>query len=275
MDLEYRGSHRLNLERVHPKRPNSCRLSICANTVNLFRGRPDLTPEAVLVDINSRRIANGGKVVNLDEEAIGDEEIESYIATNAEGVGLHYLEGPKAVNYTLWDALVDAGFAIVPDHQMIYSDPLTLLKSELNYLPPDLVRRLVHEEDFSYQTFLDLYSFFISRAGHFEEGHVDMVLDVTKVNGLDSVVLANFASKGNEFPLSVPWNFFKNYLSFDWYGPAIDSVDQLPDEATLKRIMAGEKIEFGGRNFFYASIEIYYPKDKKGELDAIIQAHAS
>ncbi|MBI1871878.1 hypothetical protein HYS10_00480 [Candidatus Collierbacteria bacterium] len=270
MNLEYWGETRIKHERVQPKKPNFCRLSLTANAVNFFKGRLVFTPEQVLEIINEQRTKKGMAKADPDIDTLNDEEIENFVRDHGEGIETTSLDGGQYLNLALLDELIDAGFIIAPDHQMLYTDPLEPLKNNLGYLPLDLVRRLVYKEEFNHQTFIEFYSFFIARAGNLEEGHMDMVFDVARVNGIDSVILANLASKGNEYLLSVPWNLFKNYLCFDWFGAAVNDINQLPDAEGMKKLMTEGTFETNGRDFFYASLEIYYPKDKKDLLDKVL-----
>lgn len=272
MDLEYRGELRIKHERIQPKKPNFCRLSLAANAINFFHGQSVFTPEQVLEILNEKRVKSGITKVDPDIDTLTDEEIENFVKEHGDGVRSITLEGARYMNFALWDGLIESGFIVAPDHQMLYSDPLNLQKNELNFLPLDLVRRLVSEGGFDYHTFLELYSLFIARAGYLDEGHLDMVFDVRKVNGINSVILANLASKGNEYPLAIPWHLLKNYLCFDWSGAQIDDVGQLPDEEGMKKLMTDGTLEYKSRDFFYGSLEIYYPKDKKEQLDAMIKS---
>lgn len=274
MDLEYRQPLRINHERVQPIRENSCRLSVVANAINFFHGRRVFSPEMVLDIINSRRISAGSDPIDLDKEAVRDEEIEAFVRQNGEGVAVVSVEGACFANLALWDELVAAGFLIAPDHQMIYAEPPDYTRSHLFYFPENLLRRAVFEPEFSYQTFRDIYAFYISRAGFSEDGHVDLVFDVKNIDGLEAIVFANFGSKGNEHPYFVPWDFFRNYLFFDWNGPSIHDPSDFPDETGMEELFEKGTLEYKGRFFFYASMEVYYPEERKRQLDAILEKYS-
>lgn len=274
MDLDYRAETRIRHERVHPKIGEICRLSVAANVVNFFQGRVLFDPEQALEVLNSQRVAKDLPPLDPEKESPLDEEIRLFVDQYGEGIGDLELEGRRFMNLSFWRDLVEAGFIIVPDHQMLYTDPKVLLRNELYYLPPELTRRAVFEEEFSYQTFLDLYTFYLTYNGRIAEGHVDMVFDIKEINGLDSVILANLATRGNEYPVAVPWNFFKNYLAFDWTTLALTDVSQLPSEQQVREIMETGNLDVGDINIFYGAFDIYYPKDRRGQLDAILVKHS-
>lgn len=273
MDLEYRAETRIKHERIHPKTAEICRLSVAANVVNFFQGRVLLNPEQALEFIDNQRISKGLPPLDPERESPLDEEIRLFIDQYGEGIGNLEFEGRRFMALPFWQDLVEAGFIIVPDHQLLYTDPKVPVRNELFYLPDDLVRRAVFEKEFSYQTFLDLYTFYLAYNGRIAEGHVDMVFDVMKVNGLDSIVLANFGTQGNEYPVAVPWNFFRNYLAFDWTTLALTDTSQLPNEQQVSEIMEKGNLDVGEINIFYGAFDVYYPKDKKAQLDAIRQKH--
>ncbi|OGD70197.1 hypothetical protein A3A84_00390 [Candidatus Collierbacteria bacterium RIFCSPLOWO2_01_FULL_50_23] len=273
MDLEYRAETKIKHERIQPKIGEICRLSTAANIVNFFQGRVLFNPEQALEVIDRQRAIRGLPPFNSEKDSPLDEEIRSFIEQYAGGVGDLECEGRRFMNLSFWHDLVEAGFIIVPDHQMLYTDPKVLEKNDLFYLPADLVRRAVFEEEFSYQTFLDLYSFYFTYNGRIAEGHVDMVFDVINVNGLDSIVLANLGTRGNEYPVAVPWNLFRNYLAFEWTSPALTDLSQLPSEEQAYEIMEKGNLDVGEINIFYGSFDVYYPIAKRTELDDIRKRH--
>ena len=157
------------------------------------------------------------------------------------------------------------------DHQLVYYDPLNPEKNEISYLPADLVRRLVHEPEFSYQTFTDLYRYYLNRAKAVSEGHVDIVLDLIKADGVDSIILANLASYGNEFLIKLPFNFYKNYLAFDWTNEkAITTINEFPTETEFRTLRNIGFLKTEQFQFLYGLMEIYYQTDRRGQLDQIL-----
>lgn len=273
MHFEYDGPLRIKHARLHPKTPNSCRLSVVANATNYYSGQLLFTPERVLELINQHREETGEPIANLGQESLTDEEIRYFVLHHGQGMEQAAVEGRGTMSYSLWDELVANDFLIAPDHQMLYSDPRILLKNDILYLPADLRKRLIFETEFSYLTFQELYSYYIGLVGYLEEGHLDIVLDVRQVDGIPSIILSNLASKGNDFPAAVPWHFFANYLAFDWFGPGITDISELPDELGMKELFETGNHIRAGRNFFYGVLEIYHPKNRKWQLDAILAKH--
>ena len=271
MNLDYQGPTQIKLDRVLPQSPNSCRLSVLANAINFYAGKKLFTPEAVLDDINSQRQAKGRFAVDLTKETLQDSEIDATLKRLAPTLSLIRVNGIKYLTPTLWKALLLKQFFLVINHQLVYYDPLNPLKNELNYLPTDLVRQLVHEPEFSYQTFTDLYRFYLHRAKAISEGHVDIVLDLVEIDGVDSIILANMASYGNEFLIKLPFNFYKNYLAFDWTNEkAITDVKELPPETEFNALRNIGFLKTGQFQFLYGLMEIYYPTDHRGDLDQIL-----
>lgn len=257
---EYLGKSRIEYERVHPKAPNSCRISVVANAINYYHGRMVYAPEQVLEIINFRRKVRGEALINPNNDTVTDEEIEFFIAHYGHGVEMKSVEGGRCMNPALWDELVANDFLIAPDHQMLYDYPI----------PGDLLFQLAAEREFSYQIFRELYSFVINQAKHLDEGHMDIVLDVRKVAGVDMVVLANLASRDNETPIAIPWHFLRNYLALDYVGATITDVSELPDEQGMRELFEKGDVDHAGRHFFYGGLEIYYPANKKDQLNAIL-----
>ncbi len=271
MNLDYRGPTQIKLERVLPKSPNSCRLGVLANAINYYAGQKLYTPETVLDDINSQRKSKGISSADLTKETLQNTEIDATLKELAPNLGLIRISGIRNLNPDLWKALLSSQFFFVINHQLVYYDPLNPLKNELNYLPADLVKRLVHEPEFSYQTFTDLYRFYLHRAQAVSEGHLDIVLDLVNIDGVDSIILANMASYGNEFLIKLPFNFYRNYLAFDWINEkAITVVNELPTETEFNALRNIGFLRTTNFQFLYGLIEIYYPTARRGELDQIL-----
>ncbi len=271
MNLDYLGPTKIKLERVLPKSPNSCRLSVLANALNFYAGKRLFTPEEILGDINARRKTQGIAGVDLVKETLQDFEIDATLKRLTPTLSLIRTNGAKHLTSALWKALLAKQFFLVIDHQLVYYDPLNPLKNELNYLPTDLVQRLVHEPEFSYQTFTDLYRFYLHRAQAVSEGHLDIVLDLVNIDGVDSIILANMASYGNEFLIKLPFNFYRNYLAFDWTNEeSITNIGQLPTEREFKTLQNIGFLKIGKFQFLYGLMEIYYPTNRRGELDQIL-----
>ncbi|MBI2310753.1 hypothetical protein HYU90_02965 [Candidatus Collierbacteria bacterium] len=271
MNLDYQGPTQIKLDRVLPKSPNSCRLSVLANAINFYAGKRLFTPEAVLEDINSQRQSKGESAVDLTKETLQDSEIGTTLKRLAPTLSLIRINGAKYLNLALWKALLGKQFFLVIDHQLVYYDPLHPEKNEIGYLPADLVKRLVYKPEFSYQTFTDLYRFYLHRAKAVSEGHVDIVLDLVEIDGVDSIILANMASYGNEFLIKLPFNFYKNYLAFDWTNEkAITAVNELPSETEFKILRNIGFLKTRQFQFLYGLMEIYYPTNRRGELDQIL-----
>lgn len=271
MNLDYQGPTQIKLDRVLPKFPNSCRQSVLANAINFYAGKKLFTPEMVFDDLNSQRNTNGLPAADLTKETLQDSEIDATLKRLAPNLGLIRVNGAKYLCPTLWKALLAKQFFLVIDHQLVYYDPLHPLKNELKYLPLDLVQHLVYQPEFSYQTFIDLYRYYLHRAEAVSEGHVDIVLDLVEADGVDSIILANMASYGNEFLIKLPFNFYKNYLAFDWTNEKpITRIEELPTEVqfkTLRNIGFFKNNEF---QFLYGLMEIYYPTNRRGQLDQIL-----
>lgn len=271
MNLDYQGQTQIKLDRVLPKLPNSCRQSVLANAINFYAGEKLFTPEAVLADLNSQRKSKGIPVADLTKETLQDSEIDATLKRLAPTLSLIRVNGVRYLKPDLWKALIQKQFFLVIDHQLVYYDPLNPLKNEIGYFPPDLVRRLVHEPEFSYQTFTDLYRYYLDRAKAVSEGHVDIVLDLIEIDGVDSIVLANMASYGNESLIKLPFNFYKNYLAFDWTNEKpITRIEELPTEDQFKTLQNIGFFKTQGFQFLYGLMEIYYPTDRRGQLDQIL-----
>lgn len=268
MNLDYLGTTQIKLDRVLPKSPNSCRLSVLANAINFYAGKKLFTPEEILDDINIQRKTQGMAEADLTKEALRNHEIDGSLKKLAPNLSVIRVNGIKYLNLNLWKTLLSRQFFLVINHQLVYYDPLNPLKNEIGYLPPDLVKRLVHEPKFSYQTFVDLYRYYLDRAQAVSEGHVDIVLDLVEIDGVDSIILANMASYGNEYLIKLPFNFYKNYLAFDWTNEKpITRIEELPTEAqfeTLRNIGFFKTDDF---QFLYGLMEIYFPTDRRGQLD--------
>lgn len=271
MNLDYQGPTIIKLDRVLPRVPNSCRQSVLANAINFYAGKKLFTPEMVLDDINSQRQSKGLPAADLTKETLQDSEIDATLKRLAPDLSLIRVNGVKYLSPTLWKALLAKQFFLVIDHQLVYYDPLNPLKNELKYLPVDLVQHLVYQPEFSYQTFTDLYHYYIDRAKAVSEGHVDIVLDLIEVDGLDSIILANMASYGNEYLIKLPFNFYKNYLAFDWTNEKpITQIEELPTEDQFKTLRNIGFFKTGDFQFLYGLMEIYYPTDRRGKLDQIL-----
>lgn len=271
MNLDYQGPTQIKLDRVLPQVPNSCRQSVLANAINFYAGEKLFAPEAVLADINSQRQSKGQSVADLTKETLQDSEIDATLKRLAPTLNLIRVNGAKYLKTDLWKTLIQKQFFLVIDHQLVYYDPLNPEKNEISYLPADLVKRLVYEPEFSYQTFTDLYRYYLHRAKAVSEGHVDIVLDLIDIDGVDSIVLANMASYGNEFLIKLPFNFYKNYLAFDWTNEKpITRIEELPTEAQFKTLRNIGFLKTDDFQFLYGLMEIYYPTDRRGELDQIL-----
>ena len=271
MNLDYQGPTKINLNRICPKFPNSCRQSVIANAINFLSKKQLFTPESILVDINHQRKHEGKNEFDGHLEALADEEVDSFVSRSTPELSVIRVNGQQYLNTDLWKKLIEKQFILVVNHQLFYSDPLDLLLNEINYLPPDLVRRLVKEPDFSYQTFINLYKFYLDRAKGINEGHVDIVLDLKEIDGVESVILANLASVGNEFLINLPFNFYKNYLAFDWVNEkTITQVEQLPTEEEFQTLRHIGFLDNKAFQFVYGQIEIYYPIARRSELDQIL-----
>jgi len=271
VNLDYKGPTQIKLDRVLPKSPNSCRLSVLANAINFYAGEKLFTPETVLDDINSQRKSKGIPAADLTKEALQDSEIDATLKRLASTLSLIRVNSARYLNSSLWKSLLEKQFFLIINHQLVYYDPLNPEKNEIGYLPTDLVKRLVNVPEFSYQTFTDLYRYYLHRAKAVSEGHVDIVLDLIEVDGVDSIILANMASYGNEFLIKLPFNFYKNYLAFDWTNEkAITAVNELPTETEFKALRSIGFLKTDNFQFLYGLMEIYYPTNRRGQLDQIL-----
>ncbi len=271
VNLDYQDPTQIKLDRVLPKSPNSCRLAVLANAINFYGGEKLFTPEAVLDDINSQRKSKGMPSADLTKETLQNTEIDATLKELAPNLSLIRISGLRNLNPDLWKDLLSGQFFFVINHQLVYYDPLNPLKNELNYLPADLVKRLVYEPEFSYRAFTDLYRFYLHRAKAISEGHLDIVLDLVNIDGVDSIILANMASYGNEFLIKLPFNFYKNYLAFDWTNedPIVD-IGQLPTETEFNALRNIGFLRIANFQFLYGLMEIYYPTNRRGELDQVL-----
>lgn len=273
MNLDHLGDCRINLERVQPKRPNSCRLSVAANAINFYHGRTLLTPEAVLEEINGHRAGRDLPPINLDEVAVSDEEIHEFFDRGGYGVNLREISGIRALDWDFLLRLLDSEFVPAASHQLLYSDPSRHALNSLSYIPPELLFRLINDQQFSYQTFLDLQTFIAQLAGDLGHGHMDIVMDLKDHEGTPTLVLANLASYGNEHPVAIPWNLYRHYLAFDWGGGMpVEDISVLPDPELLKSLMDSGYVIRNGIEYFYGCFEIYHPVDRANELDALIKS---
>ncbi len=276
MLLDYAGECRVKLDRVQPKRPNSCRLSVAANSLNFFNGSQRYTPEQVLEHINQSRLTRGKPLADLDQEAIGDEEVVEFLANHGQGVIFREIEGRKYLNWDLLVELISSNFIVVADHQLLYCDPTKRGPNTFSYIPPELLYRLMNDEQFSYQTFLDFQDFIIRLYGDIGNGHVDIVVDLKNIEGTDCIVFANLASYGNEYPVAIPWNLYCNYLAYDWgngRGSFMRDISDLPNEEMLEQIKETGYLERGNMEYFYGCFEIYFPQERQTELDAILKKY--
>lgn len=271
MTLDYTGPTTIKLDRVLPKFPNSCRQSVLANAINYLTGTKSHTPESVLAEINRQRSQLGKNPIDLSKETLEDLEIDSALHTLAPELSVIRLNGDRYIDLILWRQLLDKQFILVSDHQMIYTDPLNLEKNEINYIPEPIRTTAVIDPKFNYQTLLDLYDFYLSRAGLLSEGHVDLVLETFREDDLDYLVLANMASFGNEKLIKVPFNFFKNYLTFDWHDEKpIKSTSDLPTAQQMKQLQQFGFLQTPNFSFVLGQIEIYYQTSRRSELDQIL-----
>ncbi len=209
----------------------------------------------------------------MDEVCLGDDEVNKFIDKYGGDVGSLMREGVGSLDLDFWRDLVQVGFLIIPDHQLLYSDPKDPSRTGFFHFSPELIEQAISEGGFSYQTFRQLYSQFLSRAGQIDEGHVDIIVGVRKINGIDCIILANSSAVRNGPPLAIPWNLFKNYLALDWSLPVITDIGQLPNEEQMQQIREKGSLDIGEANFFYGSYDIYYPKDRQRELDEILEKH--
>lgn len=271
MNLDYTVTTKINLDRALPRFPNSCRQSVLANAINFYAGKKLFTPEDILEDINLQRRTKNIPPADLTKESLLDIEIDVCLKRKAPELSVIRVNGAKYLNTDLWKKFLEKKFILVANHQSLYCDPLNYIRIQIDYLPPDLVSRLVYEPEFSYQTFVDLYKFYLDRANSLDEGHVDIVLDLINVDGIDCAILANLSSTGNEFLIRLPFNFYKNYLAFDWVNQkTITKIGELPSENEFKSLKNIGFLDNNNFQFIYGQIEIYYPTVRRGELDRIL-----
>lgn len=271
MNLDYVSGTSIKLKRCFPLHPNYCRQTVVANAINFFHKHQVYTPEEVLVLINKERANHGIPEANLNSESLTDEEIDTFVSKHGQGITLKRVFGGKYLDTSLWRQLVDHQFILVPDHQSLYTDPLNPSRNELSYLPPDLLDRLVASKEFSYKNLIDLYTFFINRAGKLDDGHVDVVLDFKPVNNRESVILANLVSTGHEPLMALPWHLYKNYLSIDWTTQKpITRIDSFPSQFDFLRLVKNGHLTANGYDFIYGALEIYFPVDRRNQLDKLL-----
>lgn len=258
------------MELVQPKRPNSCRLSVAANVINYYSDRPVVTPEEVLGFIDDSRVLQGLQPTDLAGDPVSDEEIDTFLKDHSGGISRHELRGKKFLDWGLLNGLISSGFVLSANHLLLYSDPSAHALNSFSYLPADLLSRLIEDNNFTYQTFVEFQQFAAGLTGDLENGHLDIILDLIEIEGVRYIVLANLASYGNDYPVAIPWDFYRHYLAFDWGGDLPIGISKLPDELTLSRLMENGYLERDGLEYFYGCLEIYYPADRKDELDRII-----
>jgi len=274
MLLDHHEACRIKLDRVQPKRPNSCRLSVAANAINFFAGTNVMSPERVLSRIDQYRQTKGLPPVDLNTEAVLDEEVHAFFKDYSPDIEMTDVYGERFLDVDFLEELLDAGCIIAADHLLLYCDPSWRSPNSLGYIPEDLLQRMLNEE-FTYQTFIEFQLFIAKLSGDISHGHVDIILDIKQVAGQKCLILANLASYGNEYPIAVPWDFYRHYLAFDWGGGLpMANPNILPDPDELSRLKEEGYLERDGLEFFHGGFEIYFPVAKKQELEAIIAKYS-
>lgn len=273
MDLDYFGESRIKLERVCPVRKNACRLSVATNTVNYFVGRKVLDTESAFIYFDQRRQRFGLPSLDLDRDVLMDEEIRSLYTEFCPGIGDCELSGLRAMDFSFWSDIVNAGFLIAPDHQMLYVDPKINVDKNFDYFPQDLVNRAINDPEYSYENFWNPYAYYLNYKGSIDEGHIDIVLDVLEHHGIKYVVLGNFDEVGNDHPIAVPWNLFRYYLPIDWAGPPIRRMTDFPNEAQYYQMMNTGSVDIGGNSLYFGTLDIYYPEAQRSLLEKFIDIH--
>lgn len=218
MNLDYSGSTKIKLDRALPSKKNLCRVTVLANVLNFYADQKLFTPEKILDEINAHLAQDNQLPIDTDLDSVQDSQSDDCLHRNAPDLSVIRVTGEKYLDISLWRQLIDKGFLLVANHQQLYYDPLSPADgNSLAYLPADLAKRLIYEPNFSYQTFTDLYRFYLDRNKRIIEGHVDIVLDLITFEGLDFIILANLSSTGNKSFAKIPFNFYRNHLAFDWY----------------------------------------------------------
>lgn len=260
MLLDYQSSTTIHLDRIQPQNPNSCRVSVLANAINFYT-KAAITPEEILQKLK----------VDVQKQTIQDSQLDDYLRVYFPQLSLLRLTGKQYMSAPLWKNILKNQFILIINHQLLYTDPLNLRYNELSYLPQVLVKSAVENPEFSYRTFLQLYSFYLSRAKILNEGHMDLVLDLTNIKGREYVILANMASVGNENLIKIPFDFFVNYLCFDWLNEsAISTVEDLPNETEMTQLRQFGFVKTKNFDFILGQIEIIYPISRRNELDQIL-----
>ena len=271
MSLYYEGETRVRLELVQPKFDYSCRFNVVANALNFFAKSRIYTPELVLYLINQDRSEAGQSSFVLEIDTLTDEELASFIKRHCKGMAVKEMMGLKGLDFALWNDLLEAGFIIAPNHQLFYWEPPEANNTSISYFPPELIEIISTINKFSYPIFRQLFQSYFNIEGEINTGHYDIVLDVRDVNRVPSVILANLSPyDDNCHPISLPWGFFL-HTTFD--GDPIKDMAFFPVEEQMRELLASGRINLGPATYFFGSFEIFFPIDKKSELDQIISKY--
>ncbi|OGC50826.1 hypothetical protein A2716_02215 [candidate division WWE3 bacterium RIFCSPHIGHO2_01_FULL_40_23] len=272
LDFKHKVKPAIKLKRSLPQTPELCKLSVYANALNFlgFKAKfgTELTPESLLIKVNKERKSNGRKPINPFKNIIPTSDLEQFFKQC--NLGLHKdFSGAKYMNFDLWKKLVNNKFLIAPDHQELYLEPQ--IEKLYKLLPPNVLKTVISGQNFSYKSFIEFYDFTIRYYGPIDEGHVDIVVDLFKENGIKYVVFANLNSVNNKEHVKVPWNLFSKYLSLDWGGlKKIKDTSVLPSKKEMIKLRKEGELSKDGFEFSYGLFEVFYKKEQEETLHKII-----
>ncbi|MBI2414511.1 hypothetical protein HYV31_01525 [candidate division WWE3 bacterium] len=254
-NLYYAPKTKIKLKRALPKSPDMCKLSTYANAVNHYgfenKYGYKLTPEKLLAKINRNRKIRGLKKLDSTKNVIPTKDLDLVVnklkLVKITSVSGNYLKNPKT-----WLEIIKNGGLIAPYHQLVYSDML-LMKSKI-------VKEIENGNRFGYKKFISFVDSILKFYGPFDNGHIDLVLDLKKQNGRFKLILANLVSVDNKHPIAIDWHLFSRYLFWDWYVyKLIDSKSQIPNKKSINKLMTDGKLKYKNFNFMWGSALIFSP----------------
>jgi hypothetical protein len=254
-NLYHKEKNLIKLKRALPKSPDMCKLSTYANALNYYgykkRYGEMLTPEKLLAKINYNRKKEGLKKLDPVKDVIPTKDLD-FVVKKLKLMKIRYVAGNYLAKPETWTKILESGELIAPYHQMVYGD-LPLMKT-------DFVKQLGNSNRFAYNKFYKFVEKMIAFYGPFDNGHIDLVLDIKKHRGKLKVVLANLVSVDNKHPIAIDWNLFTRYLFWDWIAyKKINSPKQIPTKNSLKRLSETGKVKYKSFEFMWGSALIFSP----------------
>lgn len=256
--LYYRGKTLVDLKRVFPRSANMCKLSVYANVLNHFGYKKKygrlITPEKLLIAINYRRKRQGLSKLDVNRNIIPTSNLIDY-AQSTKLLNIKVYKGIENLDKMYFKSILADGGIIGAYHMMIYENP--------KFIKNPVISKISKDEKFNYKNLKLLVKETIKEYGPFDLGHIDSVLDIRNIKGTDYIIFANTNSVDNKFPIKIPWNLYKNYLSWDWYSQYnLSSEKDIPSKRDFNILRNKGYLRKKGYEFVSGMHEIYLPKVK-------------